>query len=438
MRRYVMIGNGVAALSAAEAVRAQDSAAEIMIVGDDPHGYYSRPGLAYLITGEIPQAHLFPFTPEEDRQRAIQRRRAHASKIDPVEHRVILADGSTLPYDRVLLATGATASRLPVPGAGLEGVLKLDHLEDALRMMKLARRARSAVVAGGGITALELVEGLVACHVSTHYFLRGERYWSNVLDEVESRMVEEHLRQQGVQIHYHTELVEIIGKGGKVSGVRCQDGSLIPCDLVAYAIGIQPRKELADASGIQTQRGILVDEYLRTNQPDTFAAGDVTQYFDRASGRYQVDSLWNTAREQGRAAGLNMAGAAAPYEKKIAFNVTRLGGITTTIIGRVGGGRDADVATIQRGDSETWRQALESTAVEEGSGANRLRLQIGANTVSGAVVMGNQAYSEPLQELVTRRADIGPIRDRLLRPGAPLGGLIVEFWKRKKAAYAPQ
>jgi NADPH-dependent 2,4-dienoyl-CoA reductase/sulfur reductase-like enzyme len=438
MRRYVIIGNGVAGFSAAETIRAQDPAGEILIVGDDPHGYYSRPGLAYLITGEISEPHLYPFSEIEERQRSILRRRSQARLIDPAGHRVSLSDGTSLLYDRLLLATGSMSSRLPVPGAELEGVLKLDHLEDALKIVKLARKARSAVVVGGGITALELVEGLIARGVSAHYFLRAERFWSNVLDEAESRMVEDHIRRQGVEIHYKTDLVEIIGKQGKVAGARTQDGSLVPCDLVAYAIGIQPRKDLADSCAIHTERGILVNEYMQTNAPDIFAAGDVTQYFDPLSGKYQIDSLWNTAREQGRAAGMNMSGGTVPYQKKLAFNVTRLGGITTTIIGRVGAGRDSDLATISRGDSESWRQASESTAVQEGDGANRLRLQIGLATIKGSVVMGNQAYSQPLQDLILKQVDISSIRDKLLRPGAPLGGLIIDFWLHRKGGNAPK
>jgi len=438
MRRYVIIGNGVAGFSAAETLRARDPDGEILIVGDDPHGYYSRPGLAYLISGEIPETHLYPISEEEERQHSILRHRSCANSIDPAAHRVSLSDGKSLQYDRLLLATGSMAARLPVPGSDLEGVLKLDHLEDARKILKLARKARSAVVVGGGITALELVEGLLARGVSTHYFLRAERYWSNVLDETESRMVEDHIRKQGVEIHHKTELVEITGKQGKVTGARTQDGRLIPCDLVAYAIGIQARKDLAEACGIQTERGILVDVYMQTNIPDIFAAGDVTQYFDPLSGKYQIDSLWNTAREQGRIAGLNMSGECVPYQKKMALNVTRLGGITTTIIGRVGSGRDSDLSTISRGDSESWRQAPTSAMVQEGDGADRLRLQIGQENIIGAVVMGNQAHSYALQELIIQRVDISSIRDGLLRPGAPLGKLINDFWLRRKGGNAPQ
>ena len=438
MRRYVIIGNGVAGFAAAEAIREQDSSGEVLIIGDDPHGFYSRPGLAYFISGEISERFLFPFSEEDERRKAIQRRRARAVSIDPVAHRVALSDGTAAPYDRLLLVTGAVADSLRVPGFDLEGVVKLDHLDDALHILELARKRRTAVVVGGGITALELVEGLVARAVHTHYFLRGERYWSNVLDETESRIIEQRLQEHGVELHFQTELAEIAGHRGKVVGARTKDDLLVPCQIVGAAIGIHPRKELAEGCGLKTGRGILVDEYLRTNDPDIFAAGDVAQFFDRHTGQTHLDSLWGTARQQGRAAGLNMSGAQVPYEKKLALNVTRLAGITTTIIGMVGGGRDADLAGIARGDSETWRQANDSITVQEGSKSNRLRLLVGRQAITGALIMGNQAYSQPLQEMVTARTDISPIREKLLRPGAPLGGLVVDFWNKWKKGYAPQ
>ncbi len=432
MLRYVIIGNGVAGFAAAEAIREQDSSGDVLIIGDDPHGFYSRPGLAYFISGEISERFLSPFSEEEERSKTIHRRRAHVASIDPAAHRVALSDGTTVPYDRLLLGTGAVADGLRIPGMDLEGVIKLDHMDDALHFLDLARKGRTAVVVGGGITALELVEGLVARGVHTHYFMRGERYWSNVLNETESQIIEHRLQEHGVELHFRTGLAEITGYHGKVVGALTQEDILVPCQIIGVAIGIHPRKELAEDCELKTGRGILVDEFLRTSAADIFAAGDVAQFFDRQTGQTHLDSLWGTARQQGRLAGLNMSGGQVSYEKKLALNVTSLAGITTTIIGMVGGGRDSDLAGIARGDSESWRQTTDSIAVQEGSQSNRLRLQVGRQVIIGALIMGNQAYSQPLQELVSAGADISPIREKLLRPGAPLGGLIVDFWYKWK------
>jgi NAD(P)H-nitrite reductase large subunit len=315
-----------------------------------------------------------------------------------------------------------------VPGASLEGVLKLDHMEDANRILKYARRGRSAVVVGGGITALELVEGLVSRGVKVHYLLRGERYWSNVLDEQESQIVEHRLKEEGVTLHYHAEVSEVTGRSGQVSAVRLLSGQSIKCELVAYAIGVRPRLDLARQAQLEIDRGVLVNEYLQTSDPDIYAAGDVAQVFDPRSGRSVLDSLWGAAREQGYATGLNMAGERKAYIKPVPFNVTRLAGLTTTIIGSVGQGKDSDLIGIARGDSETWRQSPDALVAQTGFEVNRLRLLVGEKTLLGAIVMGDQKLSFPLEKIISRNVDISRIREQILLPNAKIGDILAEFW----------
>jgi len=424
--RYVILGSGVAGIAAAEAIRLNDPRGEITVVSDDPHGYYSRPGLAHFLTGEIPQAQLFPMREAELHALGLRRVQGRAIRLDPLEHRVTLADASELVYDRLLLATGATASRAPVPGAELPEVVKLDNLEDARRLIDLARHARAAVVIGGGITALEIAEGLRAHCRRVHYLLRGDRYWGSVLDATESAIVMARLAADGIQIHTRTETAEIVGKRGHVAGIVTTDGRRIPCDLVALAVGVTPRVELARTAGLQIDRGILADEYLLTAAADVFAAGDVAQVHDPRTGAALLDTLWNVARSQGAAAGRNMAGRRVPYAKPMPLNVTRLAGITITIIGAVGRWPDADMVGIGRGDSEAWRQLRDAPVAEDKHEVNRLRLLVGPRTLLGAVVMSDQAASRSLQRLIGEQTDITPIRERLLTPGAPIAALIAE------------
>lgn len=428
MKKYVIIGTGVAGIAAIEAIRSVDSAGEITVIGDDPYGFYSRPGLAYYLTGELHDKALFPRTSNDFRKLNFRYIKGSAARILR-EHSSIEVEGRPpLFYDRLLLAVGARATPLEAPGAKLAGVFKLDHLNDAKSILGMARRRKTAVVTGGGITALEMVEGLVSHGMKVHYLLRGDRYWSNVLDEAESRIVEHRLKAEGVQLHFHTELSEILGKDGRVRGVRLQDQSILKCDLIAYAIGIRPRAALAKDAGLQVDRGILVNEYLQTNDPSIFAAGDVAQVYDPLSKRSILDSLWGPARQQGYAAGLNMAGRKTIYVKSPPFNVTRLAGITTTIIGAVGSGRDEDLVGIARGDSETWRQLPDSMVAQTGFEVNRLRLQVGEKTLLGAIVMGDQKLSFPLEKIISGNMDISPIRERLLMPKAKVGDIVAEFW----------
>ena len=432
--RYAIIGTGVAGISAVEAIRGVDRTGEVVMLGDDPHGYYSRPGLAYLLTGELQDKTLFPKTREEYANLKFSYKKARVLGIDRTTKALHLDDKSLLSYDKLLIATGAFAIPLTVPGANLQGVMKLDHLEDAHGILKHAKRGRTAIVVGGGITALELTEGLLARGVRVHYLLRGTRYWSNVLDEHESRIVEGRLQAEGVTLHFRSEVQEILGRSGKVTGVRLLDGRTMKCDMLAYAVGIKPRIDLAQSADLAIDRGILVNEYLQTNDPDVYAAGDVAQVYDPLTGRSVLDSLWSPAREQGYAAGLNMVGNHKPYIKTVPFNVTRLAGLTTTIIGAVGNGRDEDVVGIARGDSETWRQLPDAIVAQSGFDVNRVRLLVGEDHLIGAVVMGDQKLSAPLQKIIADKISISAIRDSLLRKDAKIADVIVDFWTHCLAA----
>lgn len=436
MRRYVIIGIGPAGVAAAEAIRSLDASGDLLFITDDPHGYYSRPGLAYYLTGEIPEGLLFPWDERDFRNLQARLLRARALRIDPLTHQVWLHNGEIIAYDRLLIATGSSATPLKTSGSDLEGVFKLDNLEDARHILKLARKAGVAVVVGGGITALEIVEGLVKRGVKTHYLLRGERYWSNVLDETESRIVEHRLQEEGVHLHHNTELAEILGKRGKVSGVRTKDGRQIACNMLGYAIGVMPRASLAQASGIHTDRGILVNAQMETNFQDIYAAGDVAQVFDPMTKQSVLDTLWHPAREQGRTAGINLAGGRATYSKPVAFNVTRLANLTTTIIGAVGRGEDSDLLGIARGDSETWRRLPDAIAAQSDFDVNRLRVLIGQRTLLGAIVMGDQTLSQPLHHLILHQADITSVREQLLQPNAPLADILADLWSERKKDYA--
>jgi NADPH-dependent 2,4-dienoyl-CoA reductase/sulfur reductase-like enzyme len=171
-----------------------------------------------------------------------------------------------------------------------------------------------------------------------------------------------------------------------------------------------------------------------TNDPDIYAAGDVAQVYDPLTGRSALDSLWSPSREQGSTAGLNMAGQSKAYIKSVPFNVTRLAGLTTTIIGAVGSGHDDDVVGIARGDSETWRQLPDAIMTQGGFDVNRVRLLVGESRLLGAVVMGDQKLSAPLQRIISEKINISAIHDKLLAKDARIADVIVDFWAEHLAA----
>lgn len=435
-RRYAIVGSGIAGLTAAEAIRARDANATILMISEEKHDFYSRPGLAYLLRGDLPEHQLFVRNRDELRALNLQRVTRPVLELLGGQHELILEGGERLRYDRLLLATGAVAAAVPFPGGDLGGVVKLDSLDDARRILKQAGRGRTAVVVGGGITALELVEGLQARRMKVHYFLRGDRYWADVLDETESQIVINRLRHEGVKIHTNTQIQEVLGRRGLIQSVETQDGRTIACDMLAVAIGVKPRIELASRAGLNVDRGIVVNPYMQTNIFDIFAAGDVAQVRELTGNHLPMDVLWPTAIVQGRVAGANMAGERIAYVKDVPFNVTQLAGLKVTIIGAVGKGQDADLVTIARGDSQAWRMSASAAVVADRDGVNRVRLMIGERYIVGALVIGDQTWSRPLQRLVGSKVDIGSIRTALAEGGTEALDQLARFygeWERAAA-----
>jgi NADPH-dependent 2,4-dienoyl-CoA reductase/sulfur reductase-like enzyme len=451
--RHVIVGSGIAGLSAAEVLRQNDAEAAITIISEEAHDFYSRPGLAYLLRGDIPERQLFIRSKRDVRAMALQRIHAVADSLGENQE-VVLRDGRRVAYDRLLLATGALAAPPAFPGSELAGIVKLDGLDDTRRILKLARRGQPAVVIGGGVTALELAEGLRARGMRVHYLLRKARFWGNVLDEVESDIVMDRLRREGIILRANTQVKQAIGDKGRVIAVETLGGETIPCRILAVATGVRARVDLTRKAGsavdrlavdrLAVDKGIVVDAHMQTSLPNVFAAGDCAQVGDAP-----LDVLWPTASAQGRIAGMNMAGCRVPYVKGVACNATMLAGLKVTIIGNVGSGApgadtkargplvgagrdgklDDDVVSITRGESESWRINPDALVLSRQDAVGRVRLAVGRRTIVGAVVMGDQSWSRPLQELIAARADISAIRDDLPAEGSANLELLAEFYK---------
>ena len=246
-------------------------------------------------------------------------------------------------------------------------------------------------------------------------------------------MIERNLVHHGVVLHHRMEIIEILSKKERIIGVRTTSGDVIRCDMLAVGIGVKARTELAQVAGIKTERGILVNEYLQTSDPDIFAAGDVAQIYDPISGRSSIDNLWFPGRKQGCVAALNMAGQKQLYQRTVAINVLLLAGVMTTIIGAIGNGRDEGPTYTTRGSSETWQQLPNTIATESGTNVSHLRLMVGEQTLLGALVMGDQKLSRPIYELIKNQVDITPIRDQLLKSNAELGQCIIDYWIKFKS-----
>ena len=434
--QYVIIGNGAAGLSAAEAIRQHDGQARIVLLTPEPYLFYSRPGLAYYLAKEIPWRQVIARNESYYKEHRFELIHQRCERILPQEHEIELADERRLRYDRLLIATGSRAVPAPFPGGDLDGVVYLDTLNQAKDIVRRTRKAKRAIVVGGGVTALEMVEGFHARGLHVHYLMRRERYWSALLSPEESRIIEHRLEEMGIQIHRQTHIHSLIGKKGRVVEAKLSNGTALACDLVGVAIGVRPNIRLALDAGLRCERGVLVDEHLRTSNPDIFAAGDVAQIRDRWSGEYRTDSLWPSAVASGRAAGANMAGINEPYEKGVPFNMTRLCGIMLTAIGQAAAQQTPDEKhlEISRGASQVWtaHPAGRYVRLQQKTGVNSVRLLVRDHQLVGALVMGDQALVTPLIELIGAGVDISPILPQLQDANTPLSDSLAPFWRAWK------
>ena len=434
---YVIVGNGAAGVTAAETIRARDPQGRITIVTAEPSLMYSRPGLAYVATGEIPPHQVIARRAEWYQQLRLDVIHTAAEMVDTAAQRLYLANGSFLAYDKLLIATGARAVPPPYPDATLKGVVYLDTLVGTRQLLKQTRRGRRGVVVGGGITALEMVEGFIHQKVDTHYFVRGNQLWGRVFNDAESALLDEKMKAHGVHIHYQTEAQEILPSrwGGKVRAARLKDGSEFRCDIFGVAIGVKPLLQLAQGTPLKVDRGILVNEFMESSVPNVFAAGDCAQVYEPWTGQHMLDILWPSAVAEGRAAGLSMVGLRQPYQKGMPFNVCKLFGLHITIIGQIKPRSSAEdepevVQHLSRGSSETWfTRASHHVSAWSSAGPNTLRLTMDEERLVGAVLIGEQTLADPLRILIQSQADISAIRPALLVGGAELRSELLRFWR---------
>jgi NAD(P)H-nitrite reductase large subunit len=437
---YLVIGNGAAGLSAAEVIRKRDASGRITIVTDEPYFFYSRPGIAYYLSGQVPGKQLISRSESFYQDHHLDLRFGVVKSLDVDAKLAFFDDGEPLAYDVVLLATGASAVRPPFPGGDLDGVLTFDNMDDVKKIIAHGRKAKAAVVVGGGITAMEFAEGLEHRGVRTYLLQRKDRVWPRLFDPRESEIIEAAIRREGVKLLFREEIAEILGKKGKVRGVRLKSGKEIACQMVGVAIGVRPNLKVVEGLPLKQDRGLLVNSFLQTNEPTVFAAGDIAQVYDRWTGEHSLDVLWPSAINEGRAAGHNMVDLVRGqdpqfrYQKGSPFNAALLFGVHLTVIGRVGGQpteNGEELQHLSRGSSSVWTSPFTTNyrSAWDSKGTNSIRIVISDNKIMGALLMGEQQLADPLRRLIENEVDLVRYQDQLLVDQSELPRKIIQAWR---------
>jgi NADPH-dependent 2,4-dienoyl-CoA reductase/sulfur reductase-like enzyme/nitrite reductase/ring-hydroxylating ferredoxin subunit len=310
-RRIVVVGGGAAGFAAAEMLRRQQYDGSIVMISDDTAPPVDRPNLSKdYLAGTAPEE----WVPLRDdafyaEQNIDLRLKTTVSAIDVAKDEVRLADGSGIAYDRLLLATGAEPVRLPLPGMDLPHVHTLRTLADSRAIIAQAATARTAVVLGASFIGLEVAASLRARGVEVHVVAPEKKPMERVLGAALGDFVRGLHEEHGVIFHLEDTATAIDEKQ-----VTLKSGGTIAADLVVAGVGVRPRLSLAQDAGLKIDKGLLVDEFLRTSAPNVYAAGDIARWPDRHTGAAIRVEHWVVAERQGQTAALNMLGARQPFD----------------------------------------------------------------------------------------------------------------------------
>ncbi len=338
----VIVGNGIAGLTAAIEARRFASEATIIVLTEQSHPTINTPALKQVISGRISRRQLLAYPEGTERERGIKVVSARVDGIDACARVVHLARGGMVHYGRLLLATGSVAAGLPpeLPGTALDGVLTLQRLPDYLDLRRRLREVREVAVIGGGVHGAETVMSLLHAGKRVHWLIRESTCLSRLLNRAAAEVVLRHVQQAGAQVFLESEVVGIGGSLGAVTAVVTADRRTIPCQLVLACTGTQPALELAAHCNLplvhEHGRGIIVDDSLRTSVPSILAAGDVAACRDPLTGQYRPQPRWHAAVIQGRIAAATLTGRTSmllPEALGVPWHATRLGSLSILSVG---------------------------------------------------------------------------------------------------------
>jgi NADPH-dependent 2,4-dienoyl-CoA reductase/sulfur reductase-like enzyme/nitrite reductase/ring-hydroxylating ferredoxin subunit len=309
--KIVIIGGGAAGFAAAEMLRRQGYQNDITMLSNDDAPPVDRPNLSKdYLAGSAPEDWL-PLRPDDfyKESRIDLRLKTEVGKIDARAGAVVLKDGSAVPYDRLLLATGAEPVRLPIPGADQPHVHTLRTLSDCRAIIKSADGAKRAVVIGASFIGLEVAASLRVRKLEVHVVAPEKRPLERVFGPQMGDYVRKLHEEHGVIFHLEDSSDAIDGKR-----VKLKSGGTLDADLVVVGVGVRPRLSLAEQAGLALDRGVMVDRYLQTSAPNIFAAGDIARWPDPHTGENIRVEHWVVAERQGQTAALNMLGMRQPFE----------------------------------------------------------------------------------------------------------------------------
>jgi NAD(P)H-nitrite reductase large subunit len=320
---YVIIGNGVAGIHAAEAIRGLDPDGTITLISDELFPPYCRPMISMVLEGSVPVEKL-PIRPssfyEDLKITPVLGKRVSAVDVD---NRRVSLDGGVYPYDRLLIASGADPRRIQADGLELQNIFFMRTETHVRQMLAALPGVQKAVVLGGGLVGFKASYGLLRRGIHVTLLIRSGYPLSMQVDAEAGRMIGDELKAHGLDVRVGVDVTAFEGRD-RVAGAHLSDGTFLPCDMAVIGKGVFPARGFVPKDKIQVDAGIVVDEHMETSAPGVFAAGDVAESRDVARKTPWVNAIWPEAVAQGRIAGMNMAGRRTAYKGSLSRNVIRI------------------------------------------------------------------------------------------------------------------
>lgn len=414
--KYVIIGNSVGGIGAAEAIRGVDKRGTVAIVSDEPYHVYSRPLISkHLAEGRPIEKMLYRPHDFYEQNKIKTILGDKVVQVNFSQKSIELRSGRVIAWQKLLLATGGVPIVPDIKGKDLKGVFTFTTLDDAKAMDKFLNRRQGiirAVVIGGGLIGVSATEALTKRGVEVSLVEMKDFILNTILDEEAAGFTARAMARAGVEmITGHT--VERINSSrlGEVSGVSLDDGRSMACDMVVIAIGVIPRLELVTGNGVKTNRGIIVDRRMATSVPGIYACGDAAEAYDFVYGENRVTPVWPNAYIGGRVAGLNMAGKKAEYEGGTALNALNYFGVNMVSAGMVNTPDDSYDILINRGDG-----IYKKVITKDGQ-------------IMGLVFVGDIEKAGIIYNLMKDKINVEAFKESLVADDFGLASLPEEIWR---------
>lgn len=357
---YVIIGNGIAGISAAEMIRQMDAEGTITLIGDETFPPYCRPMISMVLEGSVGHDRL-PIRPADfyDRLRIKPVLGNRVTSVEPRNRKIMIQGEKSIPYDKLLIATGADPRPIKADNLHLKNIFYMRTQEHVHGMLEAVPSARKALVLGGGLVGFKAAYGLLHRGIKVTMLIRSGYPLSMQVDPRAGQMIQDELVQRGLEVQVETHVIGFDGNG-RVQRAYLSDGTELDCDIVVIGKGVTPAHSFVPKEDIQLDLGILVNRHLETTAPNIYAAGDVAELVDIARNTRWVNAIWPEAVSQGRIAGMNMAGCKVDYKGSLSRNVIRIFELDVMTAGIVNAPHEGQYEIISSEDRhrQTYRKLV--------------------------------------------------------------------------------